>query len=117
MFGGAASAHECEDDALQCGNALLKLHFGDDESFAKLPVYVDETSVEVLKPIRALAGKGKFDVLEVWGYVYKGEYRRHFIYAQIPGECVLMGQEIIEFSDPYYGQNGKPARARADQIR
>ncbi len=39
-----------------------------------------------------------FDILEVWGFIYKGEYRMHFIYAQIPGACLLMGQEIIEFA-------------------
>ncbi len=52
-------------------------------------------------PIKAPVGKGKFDVLEVTGYIYKAEYRMHFIYAQIPDSCVLMGQEIIELSDPY----------------
>jgi hypothetical protein len=24
-----------------------------------------------------------------------------FLYAQMPGTCVLMGQEILEASDPY----------------
>ena len=41
------------------------------------------------------------DVLEVWGYIYKAEYRMRFLYAQMPGTCVLMGQEILEASDPY----------------
>jgi hypothetical protein len=57
--------------------------------------------VRELPPVKALKGSGKFDVLEVWGYIYKAEYRMRFIYAQIPDSCVLMGQEIIEASDPY----------------
>ena len=51
--------------------------------------------------VKALRGEGRFDVLEVWGFIYKAEYRMHFLYAQIPGDCVLMGQEILEASDPY----------------
>jgi len=37
--------------------------------------------------------------VEVWGYVYKGQYRMRFIYAQPPQNCVLMGQEILEYAD------------------
>jgi hypothetical protein len=40
----------------------------------------------------------RFDVLEVWGDVYKAQYRMRFIDARLPGECVLMGQEILESS-------------------
>ena len=57
--------------------------------------------VRELPAVKALKGSGKFDVLEVRGYIYKAEYRMRFIYAQIPDSCVLMGQEIIEASDPY----------------
>ena len=42
-----------------------------------------------------------FDVLEVWGHIYKADYRMRLIYAQIKGSCALMGQEILEASDPY----------------
>ena len=93
----AAAAHHCDDDAIQRATPLLKLHFEADD-IENLAIG-DE--VNELAPIRALKGKGKFDVLEVWGYIYKAEYRMRFIYAQIPDECVLMGQEIIEASDPY----------------
>ena len=48
-----------------------------------------------------LKGNGKFDVLEVWGHIYKGDYRMRFIYAQIKDSCTLMGEEILEASDPY----------------
>jgi hypothetical protein len=56
--------------------------------------------VKVLPPIRALKGNGRLDVLEVWGYIYKAEYRMRFIYAQGAGQCVLMGQEILENANP-----------------
>jgi hypothetical protein len=46
-------------------------------------------------------GNGKFDVLEVWGHIYKADYRMRFIYAQIKDSCTLMGEEILEASDPY----------------
>ena len=40
----------------------------------------------------------RFDVLEVWGHIYKGDYRMRLIYARIPEECVLMGQEVLEYA-------------------
>lgn len=39
-----------------------------------------------------------FDVLEVWGAIYKGQYRMRFIYSTVMRNCLLMGQEIIEFA-------------------
>ena len=92
-----ALAHPCDADAIKRGMPLLKLHF---ESEQLENAGVDDTVTE-LPPIRALKGKGKFDVLEVWGHIYKADYRMRFIYAQIADSCVLMGQEILEASDPY----------------
>jgi hypothetical protein len=60
-----------------------------------------DDKVTILKPIKALSGKGKFDVLQVWGAIYKADYRMRFVYAQIADSCTLMGQEILEASDPY----------------
>ena len=58
-----------------------------------------DKSVKELTPIRNPANKKQlFDVLEVWGYIYKGQYRMRLIYARLPGECVLMGQEILEYA-------------------
>ena len=91
-----ALAHPCDADAQARAVPLLQLHFEDPQ--ADVGVGDD---VRELAPVKALKGSGKFDVLEVWGYIYKAEYRMHFIYAQIPNECLLMGQEIIEASDPY----------------
>jgi hypothetical protein len=103
--------HPCEADALAQAGPLLKLHFNDEGSvLAKNPGEPDGSDAQawslddhatVLKPVKALVGAGKFDVLEVNGYVYRATYRMHFIYAQVPGDCLLMGQEILEMSDPY----------------
>jgi hypothetical protein len=91
-----ANAHPCDADAQARAVPLLQLHFEDPQ--ADVGVGDD---VKELAPVKALKGSGKFDVLEVWGYIYKAEYRMRFIYAQIPDTCLLMGQEIIEASDPY----------------
>ncbi len=93
---GAALAHPCGGDAQARAAALLAFHYEDPDADVATGDEVKE-----LPPLKALRGSGKFDVLEVWGYIYKAEYRMRFIYAQIPGSCVLMGQEIIEASDPY----------------
>lgn len=90
-------AHPCAADALKNAKALLRLQA---EAAPDQPLDV-ETTVKVLTPIKALKGKGRFDVLEVWGHVYKATYRMHFIYAQIPNTCALMGQEILEADSPY----------------
>ncbi|ATQ41726.1 hypothetical protein [Caulobacter mirabilis] len=89
------AVHACAADAIQRGKALLAFHFG--ETDHELQV---SGPVKVLPPVKSLRGKGKFDVLEVWGYIYKGQYRMRFLYAQMEG-CVLMGQEVLEAADPY----------------
>jgi hypothetical protein len=89
--------HPCAADALQKAKVLLRLQ---SEADASQPLDVED-SVKLLPPVKALKGKGRFDVLEVWGHVYKADYRMRFIYAQIPNTCALMGQEILEADNPY----------------
>jgi hypothetical protein len=87
----AAPVHHCAAAAASQAQRLLSFHLGPDER-----IEIDQ-DVKVLAPIRNPANrKQQFDVLEVWGNVYKGQYRMHFIYAQMQGDCVLMGQEILE---------------------
>jgi hypothetical protein len=90
------TTHPCAADALKKAQALLRLQ----AEGADQPLDVEQT-VKVLAPVKALKGKGRFDVLEVWGHVYKATYRMRFIYAQIPNSCALMGQEILEADSPY----------------
>jgi hypothetical protein len=96
----AEARHPCAADAVKRARPLLTLHF-DSQPGEKPQTMSVEDRVRVLPPIKALKGKGRFDVLEVTGNIYRAEYRMRFIYAQIKGECLLMGQEIIEASDPY----------------
>lgn len=85
--------HHCSTDAVLQAKKLLDFHFGLDDRTA-----IDER-VTVLKPIKNPAGKGKFDVLEAYGHIYKGTYRMRFIYGQIPNQCLLVGQEILEITN------------------
>lgn len=92
-FASAEPAHHCEKDAVIQAKKLLDFHFGLDDR-----TEIDQ-HVTVLKPIKNPAGKSKFDVLEVYGHIYKGTYRMHFIYGQMADQCVLVGQEILELTD------------------
>lgn len=89
----AQKAHRCAPAALAQAPKLLAFHFGPDPR-----IEVDK-SVKVLAPVRNPANSAqRFDVLEVLGHVYKGDYRMRFIYARVPGECLLMGQEVLELA-------------------
>jgi hypothetical protein len=95
-----AQTHPCASDAIARARPLLRLHFEVKPGEPLENSAIDDT-VKALPPIKALKGNGRFDVLEVWGHIYKADYRMRFIYAQIKGSCVLMGQEILEASNPY----------------
>jgi len=93
----SSAPHACAQDAIKRADKLLRFHFEleSPENFG-----IDDKA-EALPPIKNPSGKGKFDVLEVTGGIYKATYRMRFIYAQIKEECVLMGQEVLELSNPY----------------
>lgn len=93
----AQSQHPCARDALARAEPLLRVHWGSND----MPRPDIDSAVASIPPIRALQGSGKIDVLEVWGHIYRTSYRMRFLYARIPGTCALMGQEILENSDPY----------------
>lgn len=86
-----AATHACAADATRRATKLLAFHLdGEDTGHVS-----DE--VKQLPSLKNPASrKQSFDVLEVWGSFYKGEYRMRFIYAQI-ADCPLIGQEILEF--------------------
>jgi hypothetical protein len=88
----APAEHPCAADALEHAKKLLSLHAdGEQGDIGK--------NVSVLPPIQNPSNKAqKFDVLGVTGFVYKAEYRMRFLYAQIPDQCVLVGQEILELT-------------------
>jgi hypothetical protein len=89
----AEPVHHCASTAMEQAKKLLVFHAGSDNR-----IEIDK-SVKKLVPIRNPANKKQLlDVLEVWGYIYKGRYRMRFLYAQLASECILMGQEILEYA-------------------
>lgn len=87
-----AAEHACAAEAKKRAHELLSFHSENDERVAI------DNDVKQLPGIRNPANtKQRFDVLEVWGYIYKGEYRLRLIYAQMPG-CVLMGEEVLQYA-------------------
>jgi hypothetical protein len=82
---------DCSTRTRIYADKLLELHVDNDERMEIDP------KVKQVSPIMNPFGKGKFSVEEIWGDVYKGKYRMRFIYAKIEGECILIGQEILEF--------------------
>mgnify|MGYP000880100972 CR=1 FL=1 len=97
LLGGLAHAappHRCAGAAIEQAAKLLAFHYGPDDR-----IEVDRSAKE-LTPLRNPANRKQlFDVLQVWGHIYKGQYRMRFIYARLPGECLLIGQEILEHAD------------------
>ena len=88
----AAEAPSCANDAISRAKPLLTLHFGEGDRISI------EDQAKELPSIRNPANpKQRFKVYEVWGFIYKGEYRMRFIYytSAVSG-CTLMGQEILE---------------------
>lgn len=100
----AEAAPACAGDAATRAESLIKFHVTDGGKMPEMaddvaPVDIgDVVGIGRLKPLR---GPGRYDVLEVTGHVIKAEYRVHLIYAGMQGQCVLMGQEIIEVDSPF----------------
>lgn len=84
----------CADEALEQAPRLLAFHFGEDDDRIAI-----EPEVTELPPLaNPVDEEQQFKVLEVWGHIYKGKYRMRFIYHEAADECVLMGQEILEYA-------------------
>jgi len=87
------SPHHCSGAAIEQAPKILAFHFGPDSR-----IEIDKTA-KALAPIRNPANRAqRLDVLEVWGHIYKGQYRMRFIYTQSAKDCVLVGQEILEYA-------------------
>jgi hypothetical protein len=96
-----AKIHPCATDALSKALPLLKLHAGYSKSDYPIEDKNINKNVKAVGTTKLLVGKGVVDVLEVTGYIYRSTYRMRFLYAKIPGTCVLMGQELFEASNPH----------------
>lgn len=84
---------QCEANALAQAEKLLAFH-SDGDNRAALASHA-RALPSIINPANK---KQRFLVLEVMGYVYKGNYRMRFLYYPMNGDCMLMGQEILELS-------------------
>ena len=95
----AAQPHPCAADAAAQARKLLDFYVPPVGGVSANRPTVDENIRKVGK-VAAITGKRRYDVLEVWGGVYKGRYRMRFDYLVAGGECVLMGEHIVEDAVP-----------------
>lgn len=89
-----------EADAIEQARKLLAFHFGDDER-----IEIDSTVEELLPTVNPANENEELKVLELWGFIYRGQYRVRLSYYQMDGACVLMGQEIMEYASPSGGMS------------
>lgn len=84
---------QCSVNAVSQAKKLLSFHSDGDDRIEIMP------EVKELPSITNPADKKqKFQVLEVWGYIYKGSYRMRLIYYPLDNDCILMGQEVLEIA-------------------
>lgn len=84
---------QCGPEAVSQARKLLFFHVDGDDR-----VHVDSEAVALPFISNPANRKQKFLVLEVGGTVYKGKYRMRLIYYPLGGECMLIGQEILELA-------------------
>ncbi len=88
------SSVACSADAIKQAKKLLVFHLdGEDKN-----VHIGDEAKPLPSILNPASSKQRFDVLEVWGSFYKGEYRMRLEYYRMGDECVLMGQEILEIA-------------------
>ncbi len=88
-----ASSLACKDEAFKDAKKLLSFYRDNDDR-----IEIDD-SIKPLARIKNPANKNQsFDVLEVWGTIYKGKYRMRLIYST-DSDCLLMGEEILEYAN------------------
>jgi len=94
----AQAPHPCAVDALARAGKLIRFHLADAGMEGQI---ADGKVARRVADAPTLKGKGRLDVLEVTTDVYKASYRMRFLYAKGAGSCALLGQEIMEASNPY----------------
>jgi hypothetical protein len=95
----ADPGHACAAEAREQARRLLAWHVAVPPAGESEGVIDLETAVHVIAPLPNPANPAqRLDVLEVWGYVEKAQYRMRLLYAQVPGQCPLVGQEIVEYA-------------------
>ena len=89
-----AGTPECSGVAIEQARKLLSFHVGGDDR-----IEVDPGVKELPLLKNPVNERQKFHVLEVWGNIYKGQYRMRLIYYRNGSTCVLMGQEVLAYAN------------------
>jgi hypothetical protein len=91
-----AAEFACATEARDRAKHLIVFHAGADDRVA-----IDDLVTRLPAMRNPENPKQRFDVLQVWGHIYKGRYRMRFIfYNSSETRCLLLGQEILEFARP-----------------
>lgn len=85
-----SSSLACKTEALKEAHKLLSFYRDNDDRIA-----IDDKVTPLAKIKNPANEKQLFDVLETWGYIYKGRYRMRLIFS---ADCTLMGEEILEYA-------------------
>ena len=92
----SAAQPACAANAGDRAKRLLIFHSGPDDRMT-----IEKTVKQLPSLPNPADPKQKLDVLEIWGYIYKASYRMRFIYYNSPvTSCLLMGEEILDYSRP-----------------
>lgn len=86
-----ATEPKCSADARAQAARLLAFHADNDERMA-----IDDEVKELPRLRNPANPTQRFRVLEVTGHIYRAQYRMRLLYGDIDGDCVLVGQEILE---------------------
>ncbi len=89
----SAKSPDCATPAIEQARKLLNFHADGDDR-----IEIDKAVKELPSLKNPADAQQRFQVLEVWGYIYKARYRMRLIYAPMGGSCTLMGQEVLEFA-------------------
>lgn len=89
----SAQSPACAVSAIEQARKLLSFHSDGDDR-----IEIDKAVKELPSLKNPADAQQRFQVLEVWGYIYKARYRMRLIYAPMGGSCTLMGQEVLEYA-------------------
>src|SRR4051794_35915699 len=80
-----AADSACAARAIDRAKQLLTFHAGADERMT-----IDKTAKKLPSIRNPQNPNQRFEVLEVWGYIYKGKYRMRLIYYNSPATSCLL---------------------------
>jgi len=86
-----SSSPICKTEAVKQAHKLLAFYRDNDDR-----IVIDDKVTPLAKIKNPANEKQLLDVLETWGYIYKGRYRMRLIFSS---DCTLMGEEILEYAN------------------